>query len=127
VWKTAEVSTSGAVNLNPPPSYSFVSYCSPFPCHYSYVEPVVCLQGASQTEASFMRNVKIFISNGVNKQEMLLCGDGFVDFIHRPKSKILKIQKLKLRRFGSWHCFRHQVNGRGEEKNTYSVRPLRQG
>jgi len=31
VWKTAEVSTSGAVNLNPPPSYSFVSYCPPFP------------------------------------------------------------------------------------------------
>jgi hypothetical protein len=25
-----------------------------------------------------------------------LCGDGFVDFIHRPKSKILKILKIKI-------------------------------
>jgi hypothetical protein len=50
-----------------------------------------------------------------------LCGDGFMDFIHRPKSKILKI--LKLQRFGSWLCFRPQVNGGGEEKNTYSVNP----
>jgi hypothetical protein len=59
-----------------------------------------------------------------------LCGDGFIDFIHRLKSKILKIlndfKKLKLQRFGSWLCFRPQVNGGGEEKNTYSVGPLRQ-
>jgi hypothetical protein len=25
----------------------------------------------------------------------LLCGDGFMDFIHHPKSKILKTEKLK--------------------------------
>jgi hypothetical protein len=53
-----------------------------------------------------------------------------MDFIHRPKSKILKIlnnfKKLKSQRFGSWLCFRPQVNGGGEEKNTYSVGPLRQ-
>jgi hypothetical protein len=24
---------------------------------------------------------------------IILCGDGFMDFIHRPKSKILKILK----------------------------------
>jgi hypothetical protein len=24
-----------------------------------------------------------------------LCGDGFMDFIHRPKSKILKIKEIK--------------------------------
>jgi hypothetical protein len=47
-----------------------------------------------------------------------------MDFIHRPKSKILerlKIKKLKSQRFGSWLCFRPQVNGGGEEKNTYSL------
>jgi hypothetical protein len=26
-------------------------------------------------------------------RNMKLCGDGFMDFIHRPKSKILKILK----------------------------------
>jgi hypothetical protein len=41
---------------------------------------------------------------------MLLCGDCFMDFIHRPKSKILKIKKLKSRHFGSWLCFRPEVN-----------------
>jgi hypothetical protein len=45
-----------------------------------------------------------------------------MDFIHRPESKILKMfKKLKSQRFGSWLCFRPQVNGGGEEKNTYSV------
>jgi hypothetical protein len=35
-----------------------------------------------------------------------------MEFIHRPKSKILKIfKKLKSQRFGSWLCFRPQVNG----------------
>jgi hypothetical protein len=43
-----------------------------------------------------------------------------MDFIHRPKSKISKIKKLKSR-FGSWLCFRLQVNGGGEEKDTYSI------
>jgi hypothetical protein len=42
-----------------------------------------------------------------------------MDFINRPKSELLKI--LKSQRFGSWLCFRPQVNGRGEEKNTYSI------
>jgi hypothetical protein len=61
----------------------------------------------------------------MGKQFLLtLCGDGFMDFIHRPDSKILKIKKLKSRRFGSWLCFRPQVNGGGEEKDTYSVAPL---
>jgi hypothetical protein len=42
-----------------------------------------------------------------------------MEFIHRPKSKILKnIKKLKSQRFGSWLCFSPQVNGGGEEKNT---------
>jgi hypothetical protein len=59
--------------------------------------------------------------------KFLLCDDGFVDYIYRPENKILKIlEKLKLQRFGSWLCFRPQVNGGGEEKNTYSVEPLRQ-
>jgi hypothetical protein len=53
-----------------------------------------------------------------------------MDFIHRPKSKILKVlkilKKLKSQRFGNWLCVRPQVNGGGEEKNTYSVGPLRQ-
>jgi hypothetical protein len=40
-----------------------------------------------------------------------LFGDGFMDFIRRPKSKILKnMKKLKSERFGSWLCFRPQVN-----------------
>jgi hypothetical protein len=47
---------------------------------------------------------------------MILCGDGFMDFFHRPKSKILKIKKLKSQRFGSWLCFRPQVNGRGRRE-----------
>jgi hypothetical protein len=51
-----------------------------------------------------------------------------MDFMHRPKSKILKtfkkLKKLKSQRFGSWLCYRPQVNGGGEEKNTYSVGPL---
>jgi hypothetical protein len=51
-----------------------------------------------------------------------------MDFIHRPKSKILKkIKKLKSQRFGSWFCFRPQVNGEGEGKNTYFVGPLDRG
>jgi hypothetical protein len=29
---------------------------------------------------------------------MILCGDGFMDFIHRPKSKILKL-KIKITTF----------------------------
>jgi hypothetical protein len=45
-----------------------------------------------------------------------ICGDGFMDFIDSPKSKILKIKKLKSRRFGSWLCFLPQVKGGGEEK-----------
>jgi hypothetical protein len=50
-----------------------------------------------------------------------------MDFIHRPNSKILKnIKKLKSHRFGSWLCFRPQVNLEGEEKNTYCVGPLGQ-
>jgi hypothetical protein len=36
----------------------------------------------------------------VNTKFEILCGDGFVDFIHRPKSKILKILK-KLKSQGS--------------------------
>jgi hypothetical protein len=28
-----------------------------------------------------------------------LCGDGFMDFIHHPKSKILKILKIKITTF----------------------------
>jgi hypothetical protein len=60
-------------------------------------------------------------------RNFLLCGDGFMDFIHRPKGKILKnIKKLKSQRFGSCLCFPPQVNGGGEEKNTYTVGPLRQ-
>jgi hypothetical protein len=49
-----------------------------------------------------------------------------MDFIHLPKSKILKIKKLKSRRFESWLCFRPQVKGGEEQKNTYSVGPLGQ-
>jgi hypothetical protein len=63
----------------------------------------------------------------VYRDNFILCGDGFMDFIHRPKSKIVKIlKKLKSQRFGSWLCFLPQVNGGGEERNTYSVGPLRQ-
>jgi hypothetical protein len=40
-----------------------------------------------------------------------------MDIIHRPKSKILKIKKLKSRRFRSWLCFRPQVNGGGEDSS----------
>jgi hypothetical protein len=29
----------------------------------------------------------------VIKTVIVLCGDGFMDFVHRPKSKILKILK----------------------------------
>jgi hypothetical protein len=29
----------------------------------------------------------------MHQQVVLLCGDGFMDFIHRPKIKILKIFK----------------------------------
>jgi hypothetical protein len=43
-----------------------------------------------------------------------------------PESKILNIKKLKSQRFGSWLCFRPQVNGGGEEKNTYSAGSVRQ-
>jgi hypothetical protein len=39
-----------------------------------------------------------------------------MDFIHRPKSKILKI--LKPQRFGSWLFFRPQVEG---EKRTLTL------
>jgi hypothetical protein len=50
-----------------------------------------------------------------------------MDFIHRPKGKTLKIfKKLKAQRLGSWLCFRPQVSGGAEEKNTCSVGPVRQ-
>jgi hypothetical protein len=45
-----------------------------------------------------------------------MCGDGFMDFIHRLKSKISKIKQSKSRSFGSWLCFRPQVNAGGEDK-----------
>jgi hypothetical protein len=40
--------------------------------------------------------------------------------------KYENIRKLKSQRFGSWLCFRLQVNGGGGEKNTYSIGPFRQ-
>jgi hypothetical protein len=48
------------------PSYHIAH---PSPCHYRYVEPLICLQGASKSGASFMRN-KIFIRHNVNKLGM---------------------------------------------------------
>jgi hypothetical protein len=47
----------------------------------------------------------------LSDRKSVLCGDGFMDFIRSPKSKILKIlKKLKSQRFGSWLCFLPQVN-----------------
>jgi hypothetical protein len=43
-----------------------------------------------------------------------------MDFMHRPKSKMLKIfknYKLKSQRFGSWLCFHPRANGGEEQKN----------
>jgi hypothetical protein len=60
---------------------------------------------------------------------ILLCGDRFLDSIHHLDNniKIFKIVTiLKSLRFGSFLCFRLQVNGGEEEKNTYSDGPLRQ-
>jgi hypothetical protein len=57
-----------------------------------------------------------------------MCGDRSLDSIYRLDNniKILKnITILKSLRFGSWLCFRLQVKGGEEEKNTYSVGPLR--
>jgi hypothetical protein len=54
----------------------------------------------------------------LGERSEILCGDGFMDFIHRPKSKILNIlNKLKSQRFGSWLCFHPQVNGPVVEAN----------
>jgi hypothetical protein len=41
------------------------------------------------------------------------------------EQNIKNIKKLKLQRFGSWLCFRPQVNGGGEDKNIYSKGPNR--
>jgi hypothetical protein len=53
---------------------------------------------------------------------MELCGDGFMDYIHRLKSKILKI--LKSQRFGSWIFFRSQVNEGAKQNRCSSLLPL---
>jgi hypothetical protein len=39
-------------------------------------------------DRNWVNNIKYIISNFVAFFD--LCGDGFMDFIHRPKSKILK-------------------------------------
>jgi hypothetical protein len=52
-----------------------------------------------------------------------LYGDGFKDFIHHPKSKILKI---KIKAFRKLALLPSSGEWRGEEKNTYSVGSLRQ-
>jgi hypothetical protein len=46
------------------------------------------------------------------------CGGGFMDFIHRPKSKILKI---KITTFRELALLPSSGEWRGEEKNTPSV------
>jgi hypothetical protein len=76
--------------------------------------------------ALYLRRAQIS-SASRRKPEITLCGDGFMGFIRRPKSKILKnIKQLKSQRFGNGLCFRPQVNEVGEEKKTYSVGSLRQ-
>jgi hypothetical protein len=47
-------------------------------------------------------------------------------FIHRPKSKILKILKIKITTFRKLALLPSSGEWRGEEKNTYFVGPLRQ-
>jgi hypothetical protein len=48
-----------------------------------------------------------------------------MDFIHRPKSKILKILKIKITTFRKRALLLSSGEWSGEEKNTYSVGPLR--
>jgi hypothetical protein len=46
--------------------------------------------------------IKILDIMKLTDRIFILCGDGFMDFIHRPKSRILQnIKKLKSQRFGS--------------------------
>jgi hypothetical protein len=45
---------------------------------------------------------------------------------YKTTGKIIVLYTLKSQRFGSWLCFRPQVKGGVEEKNTYCVGPLRQ-
>jgi hypothetical protein len=53
----------------------------------------------------------------VNEQGLILCGDGFMDFIHRPKSKILKIKATTFRKLallpssGEWWGRREELDG----------------
>jgi hypothetical protein len=57
----------------------------------------------------------------LTKTTFSFCGDGFMDFIHRPRSKILKIKIATFRKLallpssGEW---------RGKEENIYSVGPI---
>ena len=48
------------------PSYHIAR---PSPCRYRYVEPLTRLQGASKSETSSVRNMKVFIWNEVKKSK----------------------------------------------------------
>jgi hypothetical protein len=52
--------------------------------------------------------------------------DGFMDFTHCLKSKILKILKIKITTFQKLALLLSSSEWRGKEKNTYSVGSLRQ-
>jgi hypothetical protein len=52
----------------------------------------------------------------------MLCGDGFMDFIHRPKGKILKSQRL-----GIGFCFRPQVLEGEKRRTPVLLGPLEMG
>jgi hypothetical protein len=53
--------------------------------------------------------------------DLKLRSDGFLDFFHRPKNKILQ---LKLRCFGRWFCFRPQVRRGGKGGTLTLLGPL---
>jgi hypothetical protein len=60
----------------------------------------------------FFEFKQVIISKMFWRWCIILCGEGFMDFIHRPKSKILKILKIKITTFlssGEWRGRREHL------------------
>jgi hypothetical protein len=61
------------------------------PINYFYFMSDFVFLFKSVLNSHYPTQLRVFISKEF-EQKNVLCGDGFMDFMHRPKSKILKIK-----------------------------------
>jgi hypothetical protein len=70
----------------------------------------------------FQRHYIIVNSKRFWRWCIILCGDGFMDFIHRPKSKVLKILKIKITTFRKLALLPSSGEWRGKDGSRASFR-----